>query len=189
MGGYKGFILKHFNWWIFKPLRKKIIHSNEALQTLVTNSYQLTQIQNPQGSINQVSQTASAYYDCRLLPNRSERPLLMKLLFRIVDPRIKITVVDESPEADPSKLDIHYEIMKTSLLTVFPSAHVIPLLFPATTDNSYFRSIDIPSFGVLPFELNREMVESVHANNEKIPTKAIDDGIRVYTELLRNYTK
>lgn len=189
MGGYKGFILKHFNWWIFKPLRKKIIHSNEALQTLVTNSYQLTQIQNPQGSINQVSQTASAYYDCRLLPNKSERPLLMKLLFRIVDPRIKITVVDESPEADPSKLNIHYEMMKASLLTVFPNAHVIPLLFPATTDNSYFRSIDIPSFGVLPFELNREMVESVHANNEKIPTKAIDDGIRVYTELLKNYTK
>lgn len=189
MGGYKGFILKHFNWWIFKPLRKKIIHSNEALQTLVTNLYQLTQIQNPQGSINQVSQTASAYYDCRLLPNKSERPLLMKLLFRIADPRIKITVVDESPEADPSKLNIHYEMMKASILKVFPHAHVIPLLFPATTDNSYFRSIGIPSFGALPFELNKEMVESVHANNEKIPTKAIDDGIRVYTELLKNYTK
>lgn len=189
MGGYKGFILKHFNWWIFKPLRKKIIHSNEALQTLVTNSYQLTQIQNPKGSINQVSQTASAYYDCRLLPNKSERPLLMKLLFRIVDPRIKITVVDESPEADPSKLNIHYEIMKDAILKVFPQAHVIPLLFPATTDNSYFRSIGIPSYGVLPFELNKEMVESVHANNEKIPIKAIDDGIRVYTELLKNYVK
>jgi acetylornithine deacetylase/succinyl-diaminopimelate desuccinylase-like protein len=189
MGGYKGFILKHFNWWIFKPLRKKIIHSNEALQTLVTNSYQLTQIQNPQGSINQVSQTASAYYDCRLLPNKSERPLLMKLLFRIVDPRIKITVVDESPEADPSKLNIHYETMKASILKVFPHAHVIPLLFPATTDNSYFRSVDISTYGVLPFELNKEMVESVHANNEKIPIRAIDDGIRVYTELLKNYTK
>lgn len=189
MRGYKGFILKHFNWWIFKPFRKKIIHSNEALQTLVTNSYQLTQIQNTQGSINQVSQTATAYYDCRLLPNKSERPLLMKLFFGIVDPRIKITIVDESPEADPSKLGLHYELIKKSLLSVFPNAHVIPLLFPATTDNSYFRSINIPSFGALPFELNREMVESVHANNEKIPIKAISDGINVYTELLRNYCK
>ena len=190
MGGYKGFVLKHLNWWIFKPLRKKIIHSNEALQTLVTNSYQLTQIQNPKGgSVNQVSQTASAYYDCRLLPNRTEKPLLMKLLFRIVDPRIKISIIDESPEADPSKLDKHFENMKASILKVFPMAHVIPLMFPATTDNSYFRSIDIPSFGVLPFELNREMVESVHANNEKLPVIAIENGINVYVELLKHYTR
>ena len=189
MGGYKGFILKHIDWWIFKPLRKKVIHSNEALQTLVTNSYQLTRIQNPDGSVNQVSQTATAYYDCRLLPNKSERPLLMKLLFRIVDPRIKITVIDESPEAEPSKLDEHFEKMKTAIKQVYPNANVIPLLFPATTDNSYFRNVNIPSFGVLPFELNKEMVESVHANNEKIPVKAIQQGIDVYEELLKLYTK
>ncbi len=189
MGGYKGFVLKHFNWWIFKPFREKIIHSNEALQSLVTNSYQLTQIQNPQGAVNQVSQTATAYYDCRLLPNKSEKPFLMKLLFRIVDPRIKISIVDESPEASPSKPDEHYEYMKTAIQTVYPSAHVIPLLFPATTDNSYFRSIDISAFGVLPFELNKEMVESVHANNEKIPIVAIDKGIKVYEELLKQYVK
>ncbi len=189
MGGYKGFILKHIDWWIFKPLRKKVIHSNDALQTLVTNSYQLTRIQNPEGSINQVSQTASAYYDCRLLPNKSERPLLLKLLFRIVDPRIKITILDESPEAEHSHLDEHYERMKKAIEVVYPKAHVIPLLFPATTDNSYFRNVNIQSFGVLPFELNKEMVESVHANNEKIPVKAIEQGINVYIELLKLYAK
>lgn len=189
MGGYKGFILKHIDWWIFKPLRKKVVHSNEALQTLVTNSYQLTRIQNPDGSVNQVSQTATAYYDCRLLPNKSERPLLMKLLFRIVDPRIKITVLDESPEAEPSKLDENYKKMKMAIKKVYPTANVIPLLFPATTDNSYFRNAEVPSFGVLPFELNKEMVESVHAHNEKIPVKAIQQGIDVYVELLKQYLK
>lgn len=189
MGGYKGFILRHIDWWIIKPLRKKIIHSNEALQTLVTNSYQLTQIQNPQGSLNQISQTATAFFDCRLLPNKSERPLLMKLLFRIVDPRIKITIMDESPEAEPSKLDEHYQNMKKAIQKVYPEANVIPLLFPATTDNSYFRNVNIQSFGVLPFELNKEMIESVHANNEKIPVKAIEQGINVYLELLKYYTK
>lgn len=189
MGGYKGFILKHIDWWIFKPLRKKVIHSNNALQTLVTNSYQLTRIQNPEGSINQVSQTATAYFDCRLLPNKSEKPLLLKLLFRIVDPRVKITILDESPEAEPSKLDEHYLKMKKAIETVYPNANVIPLLFPATTDNSYFRNVGIPSFGVLPFELNKEMIESVHSNNEKIPVKAIEQGINVYVELLKQYIK
>ena len=79
--------------------------------------------------------------------------------------------------------------MKKALESVYPKAHVIPLLFPATTDNSYFRNVNIQSFGVLPFELNKEMVESVHSNNEKIPVKAIEQGINVFTELLKQYVK
>lgn len=190
IGGGKGFIVKHINWWIFKPLRKSILNNNEALKTLVTNSYQLTQIQNPQGgSVNQVAQTATAYYDCRLLPNKSEQPLFMKLLFRIVDPRIKITVLDESPEAESSVLNQHYENMSDAIKSVFPQAHVVPITFPATTDNSYFRKAGINSFGVLPFQLTQEMMESVHANNERLPLRAINDGINVYVHLIKNYIK
>ncbi len=188
MGGFKGFIIKHINWWIFKPLRKKIFNSNEALKVLVTNSYQLTQIQNPEkGAINQVAQSAVAYYDCRLLPNKSEKPLLLKLMFRILDPRIKLTILDESPSAEPSKLNVHYYNLKKAVQTVFPTAKVVPVLFPATTDNSYFRSVDVPSFGLLPFQLSKSMVESVHATNEKLPIKALNDGINVYIDFLKKY--
>ena len=190
MGGYKGFIIKHINWWVFKPLRRKIFNNNEALHVLVTNSYQLTQIQNPQqGPVNQVAQSAVAYYDCRLLPNKSEKPLLLKLMFRILDPRIKLTIVDESPSAEPTKLNVHYDNMKQAVLKVFPTAKVVPVIFPATTDNSYFRSVDVPAFGLLPFQLNKDMVESVHAANEKLPIKALNDGINVYLEFLKNYLK
>ena len=190
MGGYKGFIIKHINWWVFKPLRRKIFNNNEALHVLVTNSYQLTQIQNPQqGPVNQVAQSAVAYYDCRLLPNKSEKPLLLKLMFRILDPRIKLTIVDESPSAEPTKLNVHYDNMKQAVLKVFPTAKVVPVIFPATTDNSYFRSVDVPAFGLLPFQLNKDMVESVHAANEKLPIKDLNDGINVYLEFLKNYLK
>ena len=190
IGGGKGFVVKHINWWIFKPFRKNILNNNQALKTLVTNSYQLTQIQNPHsGAVNQVAQTASAYYDCRLLPNKSEQPLFMKLLFRILDPRIKITVLDESPEADPSELNQHYDNMSMAIKSVFPSAHVIPVTFPATTDNSYFRKAGINSFGVLPFQLSEDMMGSVHSSNERIPVKAINDGIKVYVSFLKNYVK
>lgn len=188
IGGYKGFVIKHINWWVFKPLRRKIFNNNEALNVLVTNSYQLTQIQNPQqGPVNQVAQSAVAYYDCRLLPNKSEKPLLLKLMFRILDPRIKLTIIDESPTAEPSKLNTHYDNMKKAIIMIFPKAKVVPVLFPATTDNSYFRSVDIPTFGLLPFELSKDMIESVHASNEKLPVKALNDGINVYLEFFKNY--
>ncbi len=189
IGGYKGFVIKHFDWWVFKPLRKKIIRQNESLKVLVSNSYQLTQMENPKGPINQVAQSAVAYYDCRLLRNRSEKPFLMKLLFRILDPRIKISIVDESPNSEPTKPDEHYDNMKKAILGTFPKAHVIPILFPATTDNSYFRSVGVPCFGLLPFQLSQSMVESVHGDNEKIPLEALPMGITIYTEFLKNYLK
>lgn len=187
MGGLKGFIVRHINWWVFKPLRKRIIDDNDAIKALVTNSYQLTQIQNPKGPINQVAQSATAYYDCRLLPHKSEKPNTMKFLFGIIDRRIKITVEDESPTSEPTALDDNYDKLKKSILGVFPAAHVIPVLFPATTDNSYFRSAGIPAFGVLPFCLTEEMAESVHASNEKLPLQAINEGINIYTALLKRY--
>ncbi len=187
MGGVKGFIVKHINWWLFKPLRRKIVRDNEAIKTLVTNSYQLTQIQNPKGPINQVAQSATAFYDCRLLPNKSEKPYILKLLFRIIDRRIKITIEDESPTSEPTALDSNYDKMKRAIVGEFPTAHVIPVLFPATTDNSYFRSVGVPSYGILPFRLSEEMLESVHANNEKLPLSAISSGIKVYIRLLQSY--
>ncbi len=187
MGGLKGFIVKHINFWVFKPLRRKIVRDNEAMKVLVTNSYQLTQIQNPKGPINQVAQSATAYYDCRLLPHKSEKPNTLKLLFRIIDRRIKITIEDESPTSEATPLDGNYDKVKAAILSEFPSAHVIPVLFPATTDNSYFRSVNIPAYGVLPFRLSEEMTESVHANNEKLPLSAISQGIKVYTKLLESY--
>ena len=111
----------------------------------------------------------------------------MKLLFRIIDPRIRITVLDESPTAEASIADENFDKASAAIQSVFPKAHVIPVLFPATTDNSYFRSVNIPAFGFLPFELNESMMESVHAANEKIPLKALDQGIHVYETLLLNY--
>ncbi len=187
LGGYQGFVLKHLNWWVLAPLRGKVLNDNEILKTLVTNSFQLTQIQNPPAKVNQVAQTATAFYDCRLLPRKLQKPVFIKFLLRIIDPRIKLTIIDESPDALPTKLDNHYTNLSEAILTTFPTAHIIPVMLPATSDNSYFRSVGIPSYGLLPFLLSNDMAEGVHADNEKLPLHAIDDGINIYYNFLLNY--
>ncbi|MBC7411424.1 MAG: M20/M25/M40 family metallo-hydrolase [Bacteroidia bacterium] len=187
LGGYKGFVLKHLNWWVLKPLRGKVLNDNAILKVLVTNGFQLTQIQNPPAKVNQVAQVATAFYDCRLLPRKMQKPIFLKFLFGIVDPRIKITVLNESPDALPTKLDNHFTNLSLAILTQFPTAHIIPVMLPATSDNSYFRSVDIPAYGTLPFILSNDMAESVHADNEKLPLHAIDDGIAIYYHFLLSY--
>ena len=90
-------------------------------------------------------------------------------------------------EKDFTEIDTYVLGLKTDYLNIekaikknYPNAVVMPVLFPATTDNSYFRNAGINSYGFLPFCLNEEMMESVHSSNEKLPVSAITNGIKLY---------
>ncbi|EMR01372.1 hypothetical protein [Cesiribacter andamanensis] len=65
-----------------------------------------------------------------------------------------------------------------------PAATVIPILFPATTDNTYFRHHDVPTYGMMPFLINEELIKTVHSRDECLPVAALEQGIRIYTSML-----
>ncbi|MCW3078070.1 MAG: peptidase m20, partial [Bacteroidetes bacterium] len=183
--GIKGFVLSHIYWTIFKPFRKKILSANELLLPMVQNTFQLTSIRNPPGALNQISAAASAYFDCRLLPRFNEKPFTLKRLMRVLDPRITLTVLDESPEAEPTKPDKFFDYFSTAIKSNFHGAEVIPFLFLASSDNSYFRNKNIPTYGIMPLRLNAELMQTVHGSNERIPLSGLKDGIETYYRFLK----
>lgn len=185
-GGYKGYVLKHISWLVFKPIRRKILSQNEMLMAMVTNTFTLTKIYNPPGAVNQISGQSMAYYDCRLLPRFNEKPITIKRLMHVLDPRVKLQVIDESPEAMPTKPDKYYDKIEEALKSVNPGAEAIPILFLASSDNSYFRAKGIPTYGLIPAELNQELLETVHGANERIPVKALYKGIDFYSAFLKS---
>jgi len=178
--GFKGFILSHIYWGIFKPIRKKVLSQNEMLLPMVQNTFQLTSITNPPGALNQISAVSTAYFDCRLLPRFHEKPFTIKRLMRVLDPRIKLTILDESPEAEPTKPDHYYDLFSEAIKKVHSDAEVIPFLFLASSDNSYFRNKKVPTYGIMPLELNAELMQTVHGVNERIPVSGLNSGIEVY---------
>lgn len=185
MPGFKGFVLGHIYWTIFKPFRQRILSANELLLPMVQNTFQLTSIRNPPGALNQISAAASAYFDCRLLPRFNEKPFTLKRLMRVLDPRITLTVLDESPEAEPTKPDKFFDYFSTSIKSNYKGAEVIPFLFLASSDNSYFRNKNIPTYGIMPLQLNAELMQTVHGSNERIPVKGLISGIETYCQFLK----
>ncbi|MCC7050262.1 MAG: M20/M25/M40 family metallo-hydrolase [Bacteroidia bacterium] len=185
-GGAQGFILKHINWWVLKPFRKKILMQNELFLPMVTNTFTLTKIYNPPGAINQITQESSAYYDCRLLPRYNEKIFTLRRLTRILDPRIKLTVVSETPEASSTKPDKFYRLLEKSIKYSYTGAEVVPYMFVASSDNSYFRSCGIPTYGLMPIKLSRELIESVNAPNERISIQSLHQGIAVYYHFIKS---
>lgn len=183
-GGMRGFFIKKIHWWVLQPLAKKQFLSNPLYASLVTNTITVTQIYTPPGPPNKIPNYASAVLDCRLLPGTNKRGFIRRLKNILDEPDMKITIIEESPDARFSKLNDFYESMEEAILDFYQDAEVIPMLFPATTDNSYFRARDIPVFGFIPAVLDKEMVANIHSSNEKISLEALESGINIYTSFL-----
>jgi len=184
-GGLTGFVLKNINSFLLRPFRRKILSSEPLLLTEVTNTIQLTNYSNPNGPPNVIPGSAVSYFDCRLVPTVSTKKFIRKLKLRIHNPKVEIEIIDQSPEEKASKQNEKFGAIKLALKKTYPGCEVLPVLFPATTDNSYFRSKGIKAYGLLPLELNQQLIETVHAANECIPVSTLNKGIEAYKAIIR----
>lgn len=188
-GGFKGLVLRNINSWLLRPFRRKILQRQPLLLNEVTNTCQLTSIYNPSAPPNVIPGYAAAYYDCRLVPGIKTKKFIRKIRRCIGNPKVQIEIIDQSPAAKPSHTDEKFKAIKSALQKSYPGCEVLPVLFPATTDNSYFRSKNISAFGVIPVKLSRELIESVHGINECIPLASFLEGIDAYKIIIEEMIK
>lgn len=182
-GGLKGIVIKHINWAIFWPIVKKKFAEGEPLHLLVYNTFTITNISNPKVPPNQIADKASAILDCRLLPGTDSSKFIKKIK-NTVGPKVKITILSSSPDALESPQDSFYVCMENVLKEKFSGCEVMPVLFPATTDNNYFRNKGIDAYGIMPAFLTMGSIQSVHNKDECISIEQLNMGIEVFREFI-----
>lgn len=185
-GGVKGFVLKNANWWLFRSPIKKHFTQEPMFQSLVTNTILLTNFKNPDGPVNQISDQATVLLDCRLLPGTNRKRFIKQIQAQLMEPRIKISVIDEGVDAQPSENGKFFRALENAIKENYKNSSVVPILFPATTDNSYFRSKGVQVYGLIPSILSMDLIESVHNINERISIESLNRGIDTYKSLLDN---
>jgi carboxypeptidase PM20D1 len=183
--GAKGFVMKNVS--LFRPIVVGSLRKNPMIHSVISNTMTLTHISNIKGSFNEISQKTIVHLDCRLLPGYSSSKFINKIENRLRSDKYRIEVIKESEEGGFSSLDHHFVQLKKALESVYQNAVVAPVLFPAITDNRYFRSRSIPAYGVSPVCLDVELLKSVHNINERIPIECLEKGLAVYVKLLENY--
>ncbi|WKK83334.2 M20/M25/M40 family metallo-hydrolase [Marivirga arenosa] len=184
-GGVRGFFIRNINWSILAPFVRKQIEREPFLSSLLTNTVTVTNIYNPPGPPNQVSTSATAVLDCRLVPGTSSKSFIRYIERKLDNENIEISVIAESPEAEPSKLNKYYKAIEKSISVSYPEAETIPFLFPATSDNSLFRSYDIPSYGFIPAVVTERDINSIHGSNERIGVEVLKSGITIYYNFIK----
>jgi acetylornithine deacetylase/succinyl-diaminopimelate desuccinylase-like protein len=177
-GGVKGMALRNIG--LFKPLVGSALKEEPIIYALVSNTATLTNISNPPGAYNKISEQVEATLDCRLLPDTDTEEFLKYLKGILQEDDIEIEILKETPAAIGSRPGIFYNMFSKALKMVYPNAEVAPILFPATNDNNYFRAKGIPAFGILPIELSSELLESIHSIDERMPQDLLLSGSKVY---------
>jgi carboxypeptidase PM20D1 len=184
-GGLRGLGLR--NTRLFRPVVNKSIRKDEMIHSLFVNTVTITGINTPYGNVNQIPQSISVILDCRLLPDVQTDVFIADLLKILSNDDLDVNIIHEDIHAAPTQLGQYYTLMERALDKVYPDCGVVPVLMPASNDNNYFRAVGVPSYGILPVLMQMEHILSIHNIDERIPIKALEEGVEVYYELLKEF--
>jgi len=188
-GGVKGFVIRHIYWKPLWPFVKNYFTEGEVLHSLVYNTFVVTGLYSNHIAPNQISPVATAILDCRLLPNTDIHRFLRKVE-NVLGNKVEVTVIGQSPAAPASsKENIFYRAMYESIQMVYPQSAIYPILFPGSTDNNYFRSAGIPTYGVFPTIFSQAQMNTVHAPNEYISVQQLNKACDTFNALISNLIK
>jgi len=181
-GGLTGFLISYPV--LFKPLVAGGLRKNPLMLATVTNTVTITHMSTPECGINQIPQEITAFLDCRLLPETSTPQFISFLREKLDNSQIELSVIEETQGSEPTVPDSFYDFLTEAIEDVYPGAGVIPALFPATSDNNYFRNAGIPVYGVIPVLISQQLMYTIHNYNERIPVEALHYGTEVYRRFL-----
>lgn len=169
---------------LFKPLIAGRLRKDPLLLSTVTNTMTITRFADQENEINQIPREAEVMLDCRLLPETQTDEFITYIRKRLKNDNIGISFIRETQNAPPTVPEKYYVMFCESLTETYPGAGIMPVLFPATTDNNYFRNAGVPVYGIIPAVLGEELIKTIHNYNERIPVESLVKGTEVYIRFL-----
>ncbi len=159
-----------------------LLQSKPKLQAMVSNTLSITMIKSGYKE-NVIPEEAEAVIDIRLLPGYSYFDVIEKMKAIVNDPRIsfEILTMHQFSESSPEEeffLNIRYAVQSVYNYPFFP------ILATGFTDSRFFRSRNIPSYGLLPFFLTEEEVATMHGIDERISIENLIEGVKLMLSII-----
>jgi len=158
-------------------------------------------------ALNFKDEIGSALVDCRLLhtaiKNKNSKnhanDFKNELLKKIDDTSLDISIIDGWNVSQSTVKSKDFKTITKTLKSYAKAENkklmVLPYLFPAGTDSTWFRNPfsageesikSIPSYGFYPAYLDADLVGTFHGANERFPVKQIKPTLDKYFEVLKD---
>ena len=132
---------------------------------------------------NVIPARAEGTVDCRMLPGEEPEAIAagVRGMVRDLDVRVEISFA-ERPNGSPK--GPLFDALSGAIRTVHPDAVILPYMSTGFTDSRFFRSIGVPTYGLMPLLLPRREFGRIHGVDERIPVEGIAEMVRITSALI-----
>ena len=137
--------------------------------------------------INVIPSEAVVDLDGRMLPG-FEPERFIEEVRSVIGPEPEIEVLNLGPRMPEPELGSLFDLLRSILVELDHEGVPVPSLMIGGTDHRHFAKLGIVGYGFLPLRLTADQVlETVHAADERVPVSALDFGTEAFQRLLQRY--
>ncbi|HEC23423.1 MAG TPA: M20/M25/M40 family metallo-hydrolase [Chloroflexi bacterium] len=123
--------------------------------------------------------------DGRLLPGFGPDDMLRELHGLLGD-EVELEILGHDPGPPDPDMGL-YDMLADILREADPEGTPMPFLLAGVTDARFFARLGIQTYGFLPMDIPGELINTVHAANERLPVEAVGFGAEAIYTLLQRY--
>jgi len=136
--------------------------------------------------VNVIPSEISVELDGRLLPQFTPDDMLAELRDLLGDEvELEVTQFDKGAGKPDMTL---YPLLADVLKKADPDGTPIPMLLSGVTDGRFFSRIGIQTYGYLPMDIPQELIDTIHAADERVPVKAMEFGTNAISDMMRRFS-
>lgn len=165
---------------------KAMGESGRAFRPMLYNTVNATMVRGGE-KINVAPSEVTLELDARLLPGVTSDEFLNELR-EVTGNEVEFKIARF--DSGPGQLDMRlFDTLAGILTDLDAKAIPVPLLLSGATDARFFASLGIMSYGFVPMKLPAELqvMDSIHAADERIPIEALHFGTEALFRLIQQY--
>jgi acetylornithine deacetylase/succinyl-diaminopimelate desuccinylase-like protein len=152
------------------------------IEPLLRNTYAVTTL-SAGFKPNVIPSSAEGTVDARIVPGEEPEAVAARVRALVADLDVSVEIVfAEVPNGSP--MGPLYGAMEEAILSIHPDAAVVPYMSTGFTDSRFFRSIGIPTYGLMPVLLPRAEHGKIHGVDERIPLSGIAEMAEIVYALI-----
>jgi acetylornithine deacetylase/succinyl-diaminopimelate desuccinylase-like protein len=139
-------------------------------------------------ALNALPQLAAANVNCRILPEDSVEYVQQTLARIIADPQVSISILTEATKGPSSPLSAQVlNAVTAATEQEWPNVPVVPVMMTGATDGRFLRAVDIPTYGIQGFFLDRDDIR-FHGRDERLLVTSFYEGQQFLYALVKTLT-
>ncbi|CAL8319261.1 unnamed protein product [Merluccius merluccius] len=176
------------NLWLFAPIVGRLLALKQDTNAFARTTTAVTMF-NGGVKVNVLPSVAEAYVNLRIHSAQSLQEVMDLIDSTVGDQRVRVELLDgfdPLPISSYSETSFGFQILKKSILDVFPQVTVAPGICVANTDSRHYKDLAADIYRFAPIWAKAGDAQRIHGINERISKKNYEDMVGFYFTLIQN---